>query len=54
LKSRIGGDQIDIVVERTEHIASAAAIVARTSGAEPLLVIVLFPLSVRRYQRLSR
>jgi ABC-2 type transport system ATP-binding protein len=35
LKSRIGGDQIDIVVERTDDIATAAAIVARISGAEP-------------------
>jgi ABC-2 type transport system ATP-binding protein len=35
LKSQVGGDQIDIVVEHADDLAEAAAIVARISGAEP-------------------
>ncbi len=35
LKSRIGGDRIDVVVRDAENLVAAAAIVARAAGAEP-------------------
>ena len=34
LKSRIGGDRIDLVVRRQEELSAAAAILARAAGAE--------------------
>jgi len=35
LKSRLGGDRIDVVVRRDEQLAAAAAIVGSVAGAEP-------------------
>jgi ABC-2 type transport system ATP-binding protein len=35
LKSRVGGDRIDVVLQQADDVPAAAAILARVSGAEP-------------------
>jgi ABC-2 type transport system ATP-binding protein len=35
LKSKLGGDRIDVVVHRVDQLAATAAVVGRAAGAEP-------------------